>query len=147
MENHFRDGNFADASKIQYDTIPVIVQKIDSLNETLEHSRFVKLEVQPDDIAEIVSKWTGIPVQKMLGCEKEKLLKLESLFHNRVIGQDQALKKTADVIRMSKIGFSSSDKPLGSFLFMGKTGVGKLSWQKRFPKQFLMMKKHWYASI
>ena len=125
MENYFRDGNYADASKIQYDTIPVIVQKIDSLNKTLEHSQFVKLEVQPDDVAEIVSKWTGIPVQKMLEGEKEKLLKLESLFHNRVIGQDQALQKTADVIRMSKIGFSSSDKPLGSFLFMGKTGVGK----------------------
>ena len=125
MENYSRDGNYADASKIQYDTIPVIVQKIDSLSQTLEHFQFVKLEVQPDDIAEVVSKWTGIPVQKMLEGEKEKLLKLESLFHNRVIGQDHALKKTADVIRMSKLGFSDSKKPLGSFLFMGKTGVGK----------------------
>ncbi len=125
MENYSRDGNYADASKIQYDTIPVIVQKIDSLSQTLEHFQFVKLEVQPDDVAEVVSKWTGIPVQKMLEGEKEKLLKLESLFHNRVIGQDHALKKTADVIRMSKLGFSDSKKPLGSFLFMGKTGVGK----------------------
>ena len=125
MENYSRDGNYADASKIQYDTIPVIVQKIDSLSQTLEHFQFVKLEVQPDDVAEVVSKWTGIPVQKMLEGEKEKLLKLESLFHNRVIGQDHALEKTADVIRMSKLGFSDSKKPLGSFLFMGKTGVGK----------------------
>ena len=125
MESYFRDGNYADASKIQYDTIPVIVQKIDSLSQTLEHFQFVKLEVQPDDVAEVVSKWTGIPVQKMLEGEKEKLLKLESLFHNRVIGQEHALKKTADVIRMSKLGFSDSKKPLGSFLFMGKTGVGK----------------------
>ena len=91
MENYSRDGNYADASKIQYDTIPVIVQKIDSLSQTLEHFQFVKLEVQPDDVAEVVSKWTGIPVQKMLEGEKEKLLKLESLFHNRVIGQDHAL--------------------------------------------------------
>ena len=125
MENYSRDGNYADASKIQYDTIPIIVQKIDSLSQTLEHFQFVKLEVQPDDVAEVVSKWTGIPVQKMLEGEKEKLLKLESLFHNRVIGQDHALEKTADVIRMSKLGFSDSKKPLGSFLFMGKTGVGK----------------------
>ena len=125
MENHFRDGNYAAASKIQYDTIPDLEKKIESLIQTLENSQFVKLDVRTNDIAEVVSKWTGIPVQKMLEGEKEKLLNLESVFRNRVIGQEEALKKTADVIRMSKLGVSDKEKPLGSFLFMGKTGVGK----------------------
>ena len=125
MENHFRDGNYAAASKMQYDTIPDLEEKIESLIQTLENSQFVKLDVRTNDIAEVVSKWTGIPVQKMLEGEKEKLLNLESIFRNRVIGQEDALKKTADVIRMSKLGVSDKEKPLGSFLFMGKTGVGK----------------------
>jgi len=125
MENHFRDGNYAAASKIQYDTIPDLEEKIESLIQTLENSQFVKLDVRTNDIAEVVSKWTGIPVQKMLEGEKEKLLNLESVFRNRIIGQEEALKKTADVIRMSKLGVSDKEKPLGSFLFMGKTGVGK----------------------
>ena len=125
MENHFRDGNYAAASKIQYDTIPDLEKKIESLIQTLENSQFVKLDVRTNDIAEVVSKWTGIPVQKMLEGEKEKLLNLESVFRNRIIGQEEALKKTADVIRMSKLGVSDKEKPLGSFLFMGKTGVGK----------------------
>ena len=125
MENHFRDGNYAAASKMQYDTIPDLEKKIESLIQTLENSQFVKLDVRTNDIAEVVSKWTGIPVQNMLEGEKEKLLNLESVFRNRVIGQEEALKKTADVIRMSKLGVSDKEKPLGSFLFMGKTGVGK----------------------
>ena len=75
--------------------------------------------------SDLVSKWTGIPIQKMLAGEKEKLLHLESVFRKRVIGQEDALKKTADVIRMSKLGVSDTEKPIGSFLFMGKTGVGK----------------------
>ena len=125
MENHFRDGNFAAASKIQYDTIPDLEKNIETLTHNLEESQFVKLDVRTNDIAEVVSKWTGIPVQKMLEGEKEKLLNLESVFRNRVVGQEEALKKTADVIRMSKLGVSDKDKPLGSFLFMGKTGVGK----------------------
>ena len=125
MENHFRDGNFAAASKIQYDTIPDLENNIKTLTQTLEESRFVKLDVRTNDIAEVVSKWTGIPVQRMLEGEKNKLLNLESVFRNRVIGQEEALKKTADVIRMSKLGVSDKNKPLGSFLFMGKTGVGK----------------------
>ena len=125
MENYFRESNYADASKIQYDSIPDLEKNIDELTLTLENSQFVKLEVQTNDIAEVVSKWTGIPVQKMLEGEKEKLLHLESVFRNRVIGQEDALKKTADVIRMSKLGISDTEKPIGSFLFMGKTGVGK----------------------
>jgi ATP-dependent Clp protease ATP-binding subunit ClpB len=125
MEAHQRDGNYAEASKYQYDTIPNLEKKIEEFSKTLENSRFIKLEVTTEDIAEVVSKWTGIPVNKMLEGEKEKLLQLEDHLRKRVIGQEEALKKASDVIRMSKTGLTDVDKPLGSFLFLGNTGVGK----------------------
>ena len=125
MEYHQRDGNYAEASKYQYDTIPNLEKKIEEYSKTLENSRFIKLEVTIEDVAEVVSKWTGIPVNKMLEGEKEKLLQLEDHLRKRVIGQEEALKKTSDVIRMSKMGLADVDKPLGSFLFLGNTGVGK----------------------
>ena len=125
MEYHQRDGNYAEASKYQYDTIPNLEKKIEKYSKTLENSRFIKLEVTTEDVAEVVSKWTGIPVNKMLEGEKEKLLQLEDHLRKRVIGQEEALKKTSDVIRMSKMGLADVDKPLGSFLFLGNTGVGK----------------------
>ncbi|MDE0742085.1 MAG: AAA family ATPase [Candidatus Poseidoniia archaeon] len=125
MEAHQRDGNYAEASKYQYDTIPKLEKKIEEYSKTLENSRFIKLEVTTEDVAEVVSKWTGIPVNKMLEGEKEKLLQLEDHLRKRVIGQEEGLKKTSDVIRMSKMGLTDIDKPLGSFLFLGNTGVGK----------------------
>jgi ATP-dependent Clp protease ATP-binding subunit ClpB len=125
MEAHQRDGNYAEASKYQYDTIPNLEKKIEEYSKTLENSRFIKLEVTTEDVAEVVSKWTGIPVNKMLEGEKEKLLHLEDHLRKRVIGQEEGLKKTSDVIRMSKMGLTDIDKPLGSFLFLGNTGVGK----------------------
>jgi len=125
MEAHQRDGNYAEASKYQYDTIPNLEKKIEEFSKTLENSRFIKLEVTTEDVAEVVSKWTGIPVNKMLEGEKEKLLQLEDHLRKRVIGQEEALKKTSDVMRMSKMGLTDVDKPLGSFLFLGNTGVGK----------------------
>jgi len=125
MEAHQRDGNYAEASKYQYDTIPNLEKKIEEFSKTLENSRFIKLEVTTEDVAEVVSKWTGIPVNKMLEGEKEKLLQLEDHLRKRVIGQEEGLKKTSDVIRMSKMGLTDIDKPLGSFLFLGNTGVGK----------------------
>ena len=125
MEAHQRDGNYAEASKYQYDTIPNLEKKIEEFSKTLENSRFIKLEVTTEDVAEVVSKWTGIPINKMLDGEKEKLLQLEDHLRKRVIGQEEGLKKTSDVIRMSKMGLTDVDKPLGSFLFLGNTGVGK----------------------
>ena len=125
MEAHQRDGNYAEASKYQYDTIPNLEKKIEEYSKTLENSRFIKLEVTTEDVAEVVSKWTGIPINKMLDGEKEKLLQLEDHLRKRVIGQEEGLKKTSDVIRMSKMGLTDVDKPLGSFLFLGNTGVGK----------------------
>ena len=108
-----RDGSYAEASKYQYETIPNLEMKIKDYSKTLENSRFVKLEVTTEDIANVVSKWTGIPVNKMLEGEKEKLLQLENHLRNRVMGQEEALKKTSDVIRMSKVGVTDVNRPIG----------------------------------
>ncbi|MCF7808955.1 MAG: AAA family ATPase [Candidatus Marinimicrobia bacterium] len=120
-----REGDYQRSAKIQYDDIPKLDAELEKLNEDLSNSKFLKLEVETEDIAEVVSKWTGIPVQKMLAGEQEKLLHLEDLLSQRVIGQEEAVTKVADVIRMSKIGIVDQSRPLGSFLFMGNTGVGK----------------------
>ncbi|MBC8479345.1 MAG: AAA family ATPase [FCB group bacterium] len=120
-----RDGDYQTTAKIQYSDIPAAQKELEILEEKLAENQFVKLEVDTEDIAEIVSKWTGIPVQKMLSGEKEKLLELEDLLGKRVKGQHTAIKQVADTIRMSKLGVSSQDRPTGSFLFMGSSGVGK----------------------
>ena len=120
-----REGDYQNAARIQYDEIPKLEKVLVEKNSILEDSKFIKLEVGNEDIAEIVSKWTGIPVTKMLSGEKEKLLELEAQLQNRVIGQDEAVQRVSDVIRMSKLGITDRDRPLGSFLFMGNTGVGK----------------------
>ncbi len=124
MENYFREGNYADASKIQYDSIPDLEKKIDELTLSLENSQFVKLEVQTNDIAEVVSKWTGFR-SKNAGREKEKLLHLESVFRNRVIGQEDALKKTADVDSHVKIGHFRYRKTHWFISFHGKNRCWK----------------------
>lgn len=120
-----RDGDYQASAKIQYEEIPKQEKMIEALTAKLAESRFLKLEVSTEDIAEVVSRWTGIPVSKMLAGEQEKLLKLEALLQSRVVGQDEAVTKIADVIRMSKLGITDQARPLGSFLFMGNTGVGK----------------------
>lgn len=120
-----RDGDYQRSAKIQYEEIPGLEKQVEILNQELANSRFLKLEVSTEDIAEVVSRWTGIPVNKMLAGEQEKLLELEKLLQRRVVGQDEAVEKVADAIRMSKLGISDQNRPLGSFLFMGNTGVGK----------------------
>ncbi len=120
-----REGDYQSAAKIQYSEIPAIEKQLEGKNGILENSKLLKLEVGTEDIAEIVSKWTGIPVTKMLSGEKEKLLHLEEELQKRVVGQDKAVQRVSDVIRMSKLGVTDQSRPLGSFLFMGNTGVGK----------------------
>ena len=123
--NFQKNGNYAEASKYQYEKIPNIKSNINQLSDTFKSAKYIKLEVAEEDIADIVSKWTGIPVTKMLSSEKDKLLILEDRLRKRVIGQEEALQKTSDVIRISKLGLSNAKKPIGSFLFLGNTGVGK----------------------
>ncbi|MCH8068918.1 MAG: AAA family ATPase [Candidatus Marinimicrobia bacterium] len=120
-----REGDLQKAAKIQYNDIPQLEKEIESVNQKIENNQFLKLEVDTEDIADIVEKWTGIPTTKMLAGEKEKLLHLEKQLSKRVIGQKGAVNRVADIIRMSKVGITDQEKPLGSFLFMGSTGVGK----------------------
>ncbi len=125
-----REGNFSLAAEIRYGRIPETQKRFEEYNAKLREMQdsgrqLLKEEVDAEDIAEIVSKWTGVPVTRMLQSEREKLLHLEAELHQRVIGQDEAVEAVADAIRRSRTGLSSANRPIGSFLFLGTTGVGK----------------------
>ncbi|PHI21625.1 ATP-dependent chaperone ClpB [Lewinellaceae bacterium SD302] len=125
-----RRGEFSAVAEIRYGKIPEVEQELADFNERLDEMQqtnrmLVKEEVEAEDIAEIVARWTGVPVTRMLESEREKLLRLEEELHARVVGQDEAVEAVADAIRLSRTGLSSQDKPIGSFLFLGTTGVGK----------------------
>lgn len=122
-----RAGDYGKVAELRYGKIAEAQKKIDELTKKQAEIKdpIVTEAVTPQDIAEVVAKWTGIPVQKMLESEKEKLLRIESELHKRVVGQDQAIQAVADAVRRSRAGLSNEKKPIGSFLFMGTTGVGK----------------------
>ena len=120
-----RDGDYQASAKIRYSDIPEIEKQIETLNESLTDNQFLKQEVETEDIADIVAKWTGVPVTKIISGEQEKLLHLEEQLKRRVMGQNEAVSRVSDVIRMSKMGVTDQDRPIGSFLFFGNTGVGK----------------------
>ncbi len=135
-----RNGDFAKVAEIRYgqtktleDQLGVLQEKLSSQNN---EDNLIKEEVTSEDIAEVVSKWTGIPVTKMLQTEVEKLLNLEKVLHKNVVGQEEAIIAVSDAIRRSKAGLQDTDKPLGSFLFLGTTGVGKTELAKTLA-QFL----------
>ncbi|WP_018111683.1 ATP-dependent chaperone ClpB [Thermus igniterrae] len=113
------------AAELRYGELPKLEAEVASLSERLREARFVRLEVTEEDIAEIVSRWTGIPVAKLLEGEREKLLRLEEELHRRVVGQDEAITAVADAIRRARAGLKDPNRPIGSFLFLGPTGVGK----------------------
>lgn len=122
-----RAGDYGKVAELRYGKITEVQKKIDELTRRQAEIKdpIVTEAVTPQDIAEVVAKWTGIPVQKMLESEKEKLLRIESELHKRVVGQDQAIQAVADAVRRSRAGLSNEKRPIGSFLFMGTTGVGK----------------------
>ena len=122
-----RAGDYGKVAELRYGKIAEAQKKINELTQKQAEIKdpIVTEAVTPQDIAEVVAKWTGIPVQKMLESEKEKLLRIESELHKRVVGQDQAIQAVADAVRRSRAGLSNEKKPIGSFLFMGTTGVGK----------------------
>ena len=121
-----RDGNYTEAGRLKYDVIPALEKKLQKSNEIdLSGDTLLHNKVTDADIADVVSKATGIPVSKMLRGEREKLLNMEDQLHKRVIGQDEAVKAISDAIRRSRAGLSDPNRPIGSFLFMGPTGVGK----------------------
>ena len=124
-----REGDLSRASELRYATIPALRQKLAEaervLNERQEDGAILKEEVSEEEVAEVVSAWTGIPVSKMMKGEMEKLVDLESKLHQRVVGQDHAVNVVAGAIRRNRAGLSDPDRPIGSFLFLGPTGVGK----------------------
>ena len=124
-----REGNYGAVAEIRYGKLQESEDKIQNLQETLAKNQsedsLIKEEITYDDIADVVAKWTGVPVSNMLQSDKEKLLKLENLLHQRLIGQEKAVAAVSDAIRRSRAGLQDSNRPIGSFLFLGTTGVGK----------------------
>jgi ATP-dependent Clp protease ATP-binding subunit ClpB len=129
MERVTREGNLARASELRYATIPALQKQYDAaekaLNAKQEEGGLLKEEVTSEEIAEVVSSWTGIPVSKMMQGEMDKLRSLETELHKRVVGQDEAVRAVAAAVRRSRAGLSDPDRPIGSFFFLGPTGVGK----------------------
>ena len=124
-----REGNYGRVAEIRYGKLQQLEQDIkkiqDELHQTQGAEAMVKEEVTADDIADVVSRWTGIPVSRMLQSEREKLLHLEEELHKRVIGQDEAIQAVSDAVRRSRAGLQDPKRPIGSFIFLGTTGVGK----------------------
>ena len=124
-----RDGDYAKVAEIRYSKIQQKIEENKTIQSKLKEMQgdnaLIKEEVDAEDIADIVSRWTGIPVRKMVQSEKDKLLHLEDELHNRVIGQDEAISAVADAVRRSRAGLNDPRRPIGSFIFLGTTGVGK----------------------
>ncbi len=126
MEAARRAGDLARMSEIQYGVVPELQKKLDMASQAeMMDMRLLRNRVTEEEIAEVVSKWTGIPVSKMLEGEREKLLRMEHALHERVVGQDEAVHAVADAVRRSRAGLADPNRPNGSFLFLGPTGVGK----------------------
>ena len=124
-----REGDYGKVAEIRYGRLKSLQDEIEQIQEQLHHAQgaeaMIKEEVTSEDIADVVSRWTGIPVSKMLQSEREKLLHLEEELHQRVIGQDEAIQAVSDAVRRSRAGLQDPKRPIGSFIFLGTTGVGK----------------------
>ena len=124
-----RDGDYAKVAEIRYSKVQQKLDENNSIQQQLKtmqgEDALIKEEVDAEDIAEVVSRWTGIPVRKMVQSEKDKLLHLEEELHHRVVGQDEAISAVADAVRRSRAGLNDPRRPIGSFIFLGTTGVGK----------------------
>jgi len=123
-----REGNYGKVAEIRYGKIKEVTEKLESFQKQLaeqQETALIKEEVTYEDIADVVAKWTGIPVTKMIQSEREKLLKLEDELHKRVVGQEEAIEAISDAVRRSRAGLQNPQKPIGTFLFLGTTGVGK----------------------
>ncbi len=124
-----RDGDYGKVAEIRYGKIKEAQERLEKLQQQVEDNQdsktLIKEEVTYEDIAEVVAKWTGVPVTKMLQSDREKLLKLEDELHKRVVGQEEAIQAVSDAVRRSRAGLQDEKKPIGTFLFLGTTGVGK----------------------
>ena len=128
IEKATRTGDYAEAGELQYGKLPTLQKQLEEeekIAEAKKESSLLRDRVTDDEIARIVARWTGIPVSKLVEGEREKLLRLPDTLHQRVIGQDEAVQKVADAILRSRAGIANPNRPIGSFLFLGPTGVGK----------------------
>ena len=140
-----REGDYGKVAEIRYGKLQALDKEIEDTQEKLRGMQgdkaMIKEEVDAEDIADVVSRWTGIPVSKMMQSEKDKLLHLEDELHQRVIGQDEAIEAVADAVRRSRAGLQDPKRPIGSFIFLGTTGVGKLNWQRHWRNSSLTMNR------
>lgn len=129
MEKAEREGDLNAAAQIKYGTIPDLEKRIEQAQQTMkqepDQERLLNEEVSDEDIAQVVASWTGVPVQRMLESEREKLLSMESRLHQRVVGQDKAIQAVSNAVRRARSGLQDPNRPVGSFIFLGPTGVGK----------------------
>ncbi len=150
MEDYERRADYARASEIKFGEMPKLQERLRSLTQSSDHTNenkhdensvFLKEEVDAEDIATVVSTWTGIPVNKLFAAERQRLLKLENELRESVVGQDHALRAVANAIRLTRSGLKDPNKPMGSFLFLGPTGVGKTETAKALAKSLFDSEK------
>ena len=145
-----REGNYANVAEIRYGRIQNLEAKLKEANARLEelqqNERMLKEQVDEEDVAKIVSKWTGIPVTKMLESEVQKLVRMEELLAKRVVGQENALKAVANAIRRSRAGLQDRNRPIGVFMFLGPTGVGRRKQRGLWRSFFSTTSARWFGS-
>ena len=143
-----REGDYGRVAEIRYGKIQQAEKEIEAFEEeyrlTAANGSMIKEEVDAEDVAEVVSRWTGIPVTRMLASEREKLLHMEDELHKRVVGQEQAIAAISDAVRRSRAGLNDPRKPIGSFIFLGTTGVGKTELAKALAEFLFNIREHLY---
>src|SRR5690625_2498001 len=137
-------GELGRMSELQYGVIPQLEKQLDMAAQAeMMEMKLLRNRVTDEEIAEVVSKWTGIPVSKMLEGERDKLLRMEDMLHKRVIGQSEAVVAVSNAVRRSRAGLSDPNRPNGSFLFLGPTGVGKTELCKALAEFYSIAKTPW----
>ncbi|MEI6728272.1 MAG: AAA family ATPase [bacterium] len=134
LEKAERDYDLEKIARIQYGELPNLETALHSYENLLKTAQFIRLEVTPENIAEVVSRWTGIPLTSLIDGEKEKLLHIEDELHKKVIGQEEAITAVSNAIRRSRVGLKDKNRPIGSFIFLGPTGVGKTELSKHLAQ-------------
>lgn len=142
QDKYMQEGNLQEASKLQYGDIPKITKEIADLEAKESDDALLQEKVTVDNVSEVISRWTGIPMNKLMASEREKLLALDDALKVRVIGQDDAITKVTDAILRSRAGINDEEKPIGSFLFLGPTGVGKTEVAKALAEQLFDTEKN-----
>ena len=136
------EGNLEEASKIKYETLPRIEKEIEEFHTNQKEDALLQEKVSVDTVSEVIARWTGIPMNKLMESEREKLLHLDETLRKRVIGQDEAIEKVCDAILRSRAGINDENRPIGSFLFLGPTGVGKTEVAKSLAEQLFDSEKN-----